>query len=168
MANKPSSPKLSRKEFTTVVMTFLGSIMGVVMGFPLISYIISPATKSQKTDDWISLGALDKYEIGNPTLFSFTRTKVNGWEQTTNSYGMYVLRESETKVKVFSNVCTHLSCRVTWFDDSQTFICPCHDAQFDINGDVIYGPPPKPLVQYSGDEIQIDEEGNLLIHFTEG
>jgi hypothetical protein len=33
---------------------------------------------------------------------------------------------------------------------------------------VISGPPPTPLNQWAGGEIQIDEEGNLLIHFTEG
>ena len=168
MPKKTPSPKLNRREFTTVVMTFLGTIMGAVLGFPLIGYIISPAVKSKKIDDWISLGSLESYPIGIPTLFSFTRTKINGWERTTNSYGLYILRESENNVKVLSNVCTHLSCRVNWVEETQSFDCPCHDAKFDINGDVLYGPPPKPLVQWAGEEIQIDEEGNLLIHFTEG
>jgi len=168
MPRKPSSPKLSRREFTAAVMTFVGSIMGAVIGLPLIGYIISPAVKSKKIDDWISLGLLDGYPIGIPTPFSFTRTKVNGWERTTNSYGVFILRESVNKVKVLSNVCTHLSCRVNWVEETNSYDCPCHDAKFDINGDVIYGPPPKPLVQWADEELQIDEEGNLLIHFTEG
>ncbi len=163
-----TSPKLNRREFTTVVMTFLGSIMGVVIGFPLIGYIISPAIKGKKVDDWVSLGPLANYPLGEPTLYSFTRTKVNGWEQTTNSYGVFVLRESETEVIVLSNVCTHLSCRVSWAPDTQTFNCPCHDAKFDINGQVVYGPPPRPLKKWDKEEKQIDDEGNLLIHFTEG
>jgi len=163
-----TSPKLNRREFTTVVMTFLGSIMGAVIGFPLIGYIISPAIKGKKVDDWVSLGPLANYPLGEPTLFSFTRTKVNGWEQTTNSYGVFILRESEPQVKVFPNVCPHLSCRVNWTPDPQTFNCPCHDAKFDINGQVVYGPPPRPLDQWAGEATQIDEEGNLLIHFTEG
>ncbi len=168
MADKPSSPNLSRKEFAKVVMTFLGSLMGVVTGFPLIGYIIGPATKVQEVDDWISLGNLNNYEIGIPTLFSFTRTKVNGWEQTTSSYGVFIIRDSDSKVRVLSNVCTHLSCRVNWVNETQTFNCPCHDAKFDINGNVISGPPPRPMVQWSGDEIDIDAEGNLLIHLVEG
>ncbi len=165
---KKSSPKLSRREFTAVVTTFLGSVMGVVMGFPLIGYIISPAIKSKEVDDWISLGPLDGYEIGTPKLFSFTRTTVNGWERTTNSYGVYVYRKSADEVKVISNVCTHLSCRVAFHEETQSYDCPCHDAKFDIDGGVIYGPPPRPLAQWAGEEIQIDEQGNLLIHFTEG
>jgi Rieske Fe-S protein len=168
MAKKPSSPNLSRREFAKAITTFLGSIMGVITGFPLIAYIFSPATKVQKLDDWISLGSLEKYPVGTPTLFSFTRTKVNGWEQTTNSYGVFVIRDTESKVRVLSNVCTHLSCRVNWVEETQTFNCPCHDAMFDIEGNVLYGPPPKPMVQWSGEEIEVDEEGNLRIHFTEG
>jgi Rieske Fe-S protein len=163
-----TSSRLSRREFTAIEMGFLGSIMGAVIGLPLIGYIISPVIKAKKIDDWVSLGALENYPIGIPTLFSFTRTKVNGWEQTTNSYGVYILRESESSVKVFSNVCTHLSCRVNWVPETQTFNCPCHDAKFDINGNVVYGPPPRPMDRWGDEEINIDADGNLLIHFTEG
>ncbi|MBC8496087.1 MAG: Rieske (2Fe-2S) protein [Chloroflexi bacterium] len=162
MAKKTSSPSLSRRDFSKIVMTFLGSIMGAIIGLPIIGYIISPALKTQELDDWISLGALDGYPIGTPKLFSFTRSKINGWDRTTNSYGVFVLRKSESELKVLSNVCTHLSCRVRWDEETQAYLCPCHDAQFDINGAIIYGPPPHPMDEY---EFKI-EEGNILIHLT--
>ena len=164
MAKKTTSPNLSRREFTSIVTAFLGSIMGAVVGLPVIGYIISPAMKTKKVDDWVSLGLLEEYPIGTPQLFSFTRTKVNGWEKTTNSYGVFVLRKDENEVKVLSNVCTHLSCRVNWHTDAQEFICPCHDAHFDINGTVLDGPPPRPMDEY---EYKI-EDGNILIHLLEG
>ncbi|MEA3350875.1 MAG: Rieske (2Fe-2S) protein, partial [Chloroflexota bacterium] len=113
---------------------------------------------------WVSLGALDGYPIGTPTLFSFTRTNTNGWERTANSYGVFVLKKSEADIKVYSNVCTHLSCRVNWNENTQEYICPCHDAHFDINGKVLDGPPPRPMDEY---EYKI-EDGNILIHLTEG
>ena len=159
MAEKVKSPKMGRREFTKIVTAFLGSIMGAVMGIPIIGYVIDPALKSQETDEWISLGPLENYPIGIPTPFSFTLTKVNGWERTTISYGAYVLRNSEVELKVLSNRCTHLSCRVTWKEETQTYDCPCHDAKFDIVGEVIYGPPPHPLDEYPH---QV-EEGILLI-----
>lgn len=163
MANKSSSPNLSRRDFSKIVMSFLGSIMGAVVGIPIIGYVISPALKATEIDAWVSLGTLDSYPVGNPKLFSFTRTKVNGWEQTTNSYGVFVVRKSESELNIFSNVCTHLSCRVNWYEDTQAYKCPCHDAQFDINGKVIFGPPPRPMDEY---EHKI-EDGNILIHLTE-
>ena len=166
MVKKVISPTLSRRDFAKVVTAFLGSLMGAIMGIPFVGYIISPAVKGQELDDWVSAGLLENYPVGIPTLFTFTRTKVNGWERTTNSYGVYVLRKADNSVSVLSNVCTHLSCRVTWKEETQSYDCPCHDARFTIDGEVISGPPPRPLDQYH--ETDIDEEGNLLIHLMEG
>jgi len=160
----PESPHLDRRQFVTVVTAFLGSIMGVVVGLPAIGYLLSPATKVQKKDDWIPLGSVESYTVGAPTLFSFTRTTINGWEKTVNSYGAYVVRFSPDQLKVFSNMCTHLSCRVSWKDDVKEYVCPCHDAHFNAQGQVVSGPPPAPLIEY---ETKI-EEGNLFIHLVEG
>jgi len=161
----PKSPHLSRTDFVKTTVGVLGTIMAAVVGLPAIGYLISPATKTQESDAWIELGPLESYPIGTPTLFNFTRSKINGWEKTVNSYGIYILRRSEAEddLLVLSNVCTHLSCRVTWKEDQQEYACPCHDAQFDIDGDVTYGPPPRPLDRY---ETKV-EEGNLYIHFVE-
>jgi Rieske Fe-S protein len=158
---------MSRSDFVKVVTAFLGSIMGLVVGIPAIGYLISPARKASSSDDWIPLGPLESYPEGVPTLFNFTRTKVNGWERTVNSYGVFVIRKAGQEVTVLSNKCTHLSCRVNWIEEEQHFHCPCHDAQFGIDGEVLGGPPPRPLDQYAGEDIKI-EEGNLFIHFTEG
>jgi Rieske Fe-S protein len=159
------SPHLNRKDFVTVTVGTLGTIMGLAIGLPAIVYLISPAAKSHESEAWISAGPVENYPIGIPTLFNFTRTKINGWEKTVNSYGVFILRrsESENDVLALSNVCTHLSCRVNWVEEQQEYACPCHDAQFDINGNVVDGPPPRPLDPY---ETKI-EEGNLFIHFVE-
>jgi len=158
------SPHLDRRQFVAVVTAFLGTVMGVVVGLPAIGYLLSPATKVQKKEAWIPLGPVESYAVGTPTLFSFTRTTVNGWEKTVNSYGAYVVRFSPDQLKVFSNICTHLSCRVTWKEDAQEYVCPCHDAHFDAQGQVLSGPPPAPLIEY---ETKI-EEGNLFIHLVVG
>ena len=164
MRKNPNSSSIDRQGFVKITMTFLGTIMGAVIGLPFINYFISPALKGEASDDWVSLGALESYPIGKPTLFNFTLTKINGWERTSHSYGAYVLRESANKVIVFSNVCTHLSCRVNWQEEEQIYHCPCHDAAFDVHGLVLSGPPPRPLDEY---QTKI-EEGNLYIHLLEG
>lgn len=160
----PRSQHVSRRDFVRVVLTFLGTIMGAVVGLPAIGYLIAPAVKVKRADARIPLGPLENYPAGVPTLFNFTRTKVNGWEKTVNSYGVYVLRGEGDQVKVLSNVCTHLSCRVNWKAEEQQYACPCHAAYFDIDGKVLEGPPPRPLDEF---EAEI-EEGNLFINFVEG
>lgn len=158
------SHNIDRSDFVKVVLAFVGTIMGAVVGLPAIGYLISPAVKSQQKEAWIPLGPLENYPVGTPTLFSFTRTTVNGWEKTVNSYGAYVVRSGENDLKVYSNMCTHLSCRVTWKDEENVYACPCHDAKFSSDGEVLSGPPPKPLSEY---ETKI-EEGELFIHLVEG
>jgi len=158
------SPHLSRNDFVKGVVGVLGTVMGVVIGLPAVAYVLSPALKTSSSDAWIPLGPLENYPIGTPTMFNFTRTKVNGWEKTTNSYGVYVYRKNESETVIFSNVCTHLSCRVNWDEAAQIYACPCHDANFDIDGQVVSGPPPRPMDTY---ESKV-EEGNLYLHFVEG
>ena len=158
------SHHLDRSGFVKIILTVLGSIMGFIMGLPAIVYLISPATRVQESEAWIPLGPLTNYPIGEPTLFNFTRSKINGWEKTVNSYGAYVIRGENDEIQVLSNMCTHLSCRVTWQEEGQDYLCPCHDGHFGKYGEVLSGPPPKPLENY---EAKI-EEGNLFIHFVEG
>ena len=161
MTKYPYVSNLSRRDFVTMVTAVLGSLMGVIIGIPVIGYLISPALKSvQSSNSKVSLGALDNYPRNEPIPFSFTQTKINGWEKSFQSYGVFVLHQSDANVKVISNVCTHLSCRVTWHAENKEFICPCHDARFDNEGNVLSGPPPRPLDTY---QTEIDSKGNLFI-----
>ena len=154
---------ISRRDFVTISVGLMGTIIAAVIGLPAIGYLLSPAISKQKTESWVSLGPLENYPINEPTLFSFTQARLNGWEKTVNSFGVYVLRKNQDDVITYSNVCTHLSCRVTWHPDRQLFICPCHDGQFNEQGDVVAGPPPRPLDRY---ENKI-EDGTLFIHVEE-
>ena len=56
-----------------------------------------------------------------------------------------VVREGE-KLRALSTVCPHLGCRVRWEGDH--FLCPCHNGVFDREGNVVSGPPPRPLDRY--------------------
>jgi cytochrome b6-f complex iron-sulfur subunit len=56
-----------------------------------------------------------------------------------------VLIHTEAGFAALSAVCTHAGCLVNWDAESKRIHCPCHDGFFDLNGNVISGPPPKPL-----------------------
>ncbi len=159
------SHEVQRRDFVNIVLAGVGSVIGLIIGIPAIAYLISPAAKVQEEEAWIPLGPLEVYPLDEPTLFSYTRTKVNGWEKTVNSYGAYVWRfgEGESDLKVYSNMCTHLSCRVTWKEDTSIYLCPCHDGRFNEEGEVVAGPPPKPLFEF---EYKV-EEGELSIKHLE-
>lgn len=139
---------LSRRDFIKATTGIIGGLISAVMGIPAIGYLIGPALQKSDASAWVELGELDKYPLNVPSLFQFTRTKVNGWERTGMSYGVFVVRQTETNVRVFSNICTHLGCHVNWHPDVQHYISPCHDGHFDILGKNISGPPPRPLDEF--------------------
>lgn len=51
----------------------------------------------------------------------------------------------ETGLIFYSPVCTHLGCYINWDNNRKEFLCPCHGGRYNIEGQVIAGPPPKPL-----------------------
>jgi menaquinol-cytochrome c reductase iron-sulfur subunit len=161
------SPHISRNEFVKIVVGAVGTLIGAVIALPAVGYLIKPAVDSMRAntgDSWIPAGPLDNFEIGKPELFSFTRSKVNGWERTTTSYGVYILRQNETETKAMSNICTHLSCRVTFSEERQEYLCPCHDAQFTIDGQIVRGPQPRPMDEFPTKV----ENGTLFFNYLEG
>jgi len=160
MSESHSSSRLNRREFALIVSSVVGSIMGAMLGLPIIGYFVGPSLKASAAEGTVSLGPLENYPVGEPKLFTFTRTQKNGWETSSKSYGVFVLRDDESNVTVYSNVCTHLGCRVNWDSDQELYACPCHEARFDIHGDVLFGPPPRPMDVL---EHEIDAEGNLQI-----
>ena len=159
-----SSKRMSRRDFVKVVTATLSSIMGAALGIPAISYLIDPALKVQSGEAWIPLGPAEDFPVGTPQPFSFTRSNINGWEKTVNSYGGFVYRKTESTLIVLSNRCTHLSCSVNWNEATKEYICPCHDAHFGPEGEVLSGPPPHELDRYKAKV----EEGNLFILFKKG
>lgn len=155
MKNSP----LNRRDFIKGTAAAIGALIGALIGIPSIVYLLSPSLRAEEDSDSIALGPLENYPIGVPTRFDFTRTKVNGWERTSVNYGLYVVRKSENEFRVFSDICTHLGCRVSWHPDVQHYISPCHDGHFDIVGNNISGPPPRPLDEF----ITNIEDGNLFV-----
>ena len=59
--------------------------------------------------------------------------------------GPVMLEKAEKEVRAFSAICTHLGCTVQWHPEEKKFICPCHQGVYDFNGNVMSGPPPRPL-----------------------
>jgi menaquinol-cytochrome c reductase iron-sulfur subunit len=165
MAHASPETGLSRRGFVAGVVGVLGGIIAAVVGLPAVGYLLSPGLKGagSSKEAWQPLGLVDDLVVGEPRLFSFTQTSQVGWERTAKSYGVYVLRKPDDSYDVFSNVCTHLSCRVSYKPDLEQYVCPCHDGHFAKDGSIVSGPQPRGL---DGFEYKV-EDGTLLIYLAE-
>ena len=86
------------------------------------------------SDAIIEAGAVDKFTPHSVT--AFVRGK------------FYLCRLEDGGFLAVSRKCTHLGCTVPWQDKEKRFICPCHASVFDIRGEVISPPAPRPLDIY--------------------
>ena len=57
----------------------------------------------------------------------------------------YLVRLADGGFLALHRQCTHLGCSVPWDETSGRFKCPCHASVFDLRGDVLAPPAPRPL-----------------------
>lgn len=157
---KKSDYMIGRREFVGGVVGLIGAIMSAVIGLPVIGYIIAPALKQSSGEEWITLGPASALEPGVPAPFTFSRLKEVGWRRTMINRTVYAVTNDGANTKVFSDACTHLSCKVHWDQERNAFICPCHDGVFDKEGNVISGPPPEPLHRF---EAKIENDQLMIL-----
>lgn len=143
-----SSKEVGRRKFLSGIIGVVAGAVTFLVGLPAIGFLISPGLKKQNEDKWLTLGPVSSLQPGVPTGFPFSRRIKDGWVESTQTGVAYAVAGEGENVKVFSNVCTHLSCRVNWNEERQGFFCPCHDGLFGADGAVLAGPPPRPLDQF--------------------
>ncbi len=72
-----------------------------------------------------------------------------------------VAEEGDDPIAVFDALCTHAGCLVDTYDRSrERLVCPCHDSEFDLDGEPLSGPALLPLPRYGavleGDVLTVD------------
>mgnify|MGYP001578400200 CR=1 FL=1 len=71
-----------------------------------------------------------------------------------------VFQDAQSKVRALSAKCTHEGCTVQYSAGESVIWCACHNGRFDLDGRVLAGPPPRPLVPF---KVQRDNDGNISI-----
>jgi cytochrome b6-f complex iron-sulfur subunit len=60
-----------------------------------------------------------------------------------------VVRTAAKDYRALSSICTHSEiCQVEWDARREQVVCPCHRSAYDVFGNVLHGPPPRPLRTY--------------------
>ena len=66
-----------------------------------------------------------------------------------------LIRAADGQYYAYEQKCTHLTCPVYYSKSDDRLECPCHEGGFDVHtGNVLYGPPPRPL-----DQIKLEMRG---------
>jgi menaquinol-cytochrome c reductase iron-sulfur subunit len=136
----------ARRRVLSLLAGTIVTITGAGIIAPLAGMFLSPLFR-RRDELWLDLGELSDVAPDAPTKFVYKYVRMDGWFEKTIYGTAYVVHDG-TELVALSNICTHLGCGVRWDVDRKRFVCPCHNGMFDRNGDVLSGPPPKPLRRF--------------------
>ena len=131
VATKPSRRSFLNKIWIALGLVALAEVVAVVFAF-----LRSNKSKAREADSeaMVSAGVASKFEPNSVTAFVRGR--------------FYLARLEDGGFLALSRKCTHLGCTVPWVEKEMKFACPCHASAFDITGEVISSPAPRPLDIY--------------------
>lgn len=73
-----------------------------------------------------------------------------------------IIHTEDNKIRAMSATCTHLDCTVQYKKDEKIILCACHNGKYDLYGNNVSGPPPRPLAKFNvvikNDEIIVSKE----------
>ena len=166
MAKKNTeSNSITRRNFFKKSTIGLGSLLTVMIGYPLISSIVTQS-KSIIKGVFSKIGLIKEIPnsfspVKNPTKKNFTLEQQDAYVTFKEPEDIWVVKKSEEDLKVFSPICPHLGCRYGWDSDRKLFVCPCHNSVYTIEGDVVSGPAPRGLDTLP----QEVKNGNLYVKY---
>ena len=136
----PASPTAPRRDFLASVLVagtaVPAALGGVAMG---LRYVLPPSKKALAE---LLMCRADEVAPGESKIFDnvlgnriclLRDSDVPPPGETAETYRPY---------KAFSLRCSHLGCFAHWEGGVRKFVCPCHNAVFNENGEVVAGPPP--------------------------
>jgi cytochrome b6-f complex iron-sulfur subunit len=131
VATEPSRRSFLNKLWIGLGLVALAEVVAVVFAF-----LRSNKSKAREADSdaMVTAGAVSKFKPNSVTAFVRGR--------------FYLARLEDGGFLALSRKCTHLGCTVPWVEKEMKFACPCHGSAFDITGDVIHSPAPRPLDIY--------------------
>lgn len=154
----PLEEGITRRNFFAIAGVSLIGIISFFTAIPLVVYAIVPALR-REAGRWIEIGNAAGFHPGMPSKATASMVVKDGWAMVKKSQNLFVIKDESGQFVIFSSICTHLGCGVKWDGENKQFLCPCHNGIFDINGNVIAGPPPEPLIRL---DYKV-AEGKLLV-----
>lgn len=137
----------SRRRFLTYGVGAVGTVIALGYVGAAAKFLEPPAASAETLKE---VGKVSDFEVGVPKLVTY---------QGNSEEGVYVLNSGDEGWVALDFHCTHLQCAVNYVDAAKKFMCPCHGGTYDIKGNNLSGPPPRPLhrrvIKVQGDSVRV-------------
>ena len=143
-----NTKKPGRRKFLDYLLgTSVGATLAAIL-YPVIKFMTPPEV-IESAQNSVVAGKAKEVAANSGVIFKFG-----------NKPGI-LIRTQSGELKAFSAVCTHLDCIVQYRPDTKQIWCACHNGQYNLSGQNVGGPPPRPLEEYvvntRGDDIVVSK-----------
>ena len=139
----------------------LGAAGVMAVALPVVGFAVAPIF-DRPEETWEGVGSPDDYTSDTYRQAVITIVDGVGDSGKTTVYirqGSADLDEDPNQYIAISTRCAHLGCPVRFVQAAGNFICPCHGGVYDFEGQVIGGPPVRPLDRFqtriTGDTLEV-------------
>jgi cytochrome b6-f complex iron-sulfur subunit len=133
---RPRAGTVGRRSFLDALLGIGFVATAVSFFYPIWRYIVPPTLAEPITDSVVA-GKVTEFKPNSGAVLKF------------GSKPAILVRTSEGEFKAFNAVCTHLDCTVQFKSETSQIWCACHNGLYDLSGNVVSGPPPRPLETFT-------------------
>jgi cytochrome b6-f complex iron-sulfur subunit len=135
---------MNRRRFLKSLLTVLGTTLFAAFIYPLVRFLTPPSGEAE----------------GKKVVIKRSEIPAGSAKDiVVNNIPSIIINTPDKGFIVLSKICTHLGCLVEYDKNKSRLLCPCHAGVYSLDGNVVSGPPPKPLrkfpVKVEGEEILI-------------
>jgi cytochrome b6-f complex iron-sulfur subunit len=127
----PAVPAPPRRSFLRLAWLGVGAAALGEAAWIVASFLKPRPKAVPNAGSLVVAGPMESFAPGSVTAFPAGR--------------FYLVRLADGGFLALHRQCTHLGCSVPWDEASGRFACPCHASLFDLRGDVLAPPAPRPL-----------------------
>lgn len=141
---------ITRRRVFEVATQAIGGAAGAAVLLPAVGFAVAPLF-DQVEITWEPVGSPGDFEPDTYKPRVITLVENIGEAGKTTVYlrqGSPDLDESPDEYIAVSTRCAHLGCPVRFVEAAGNFICPCHGGVYGFQGEVIGGPPVRPLDRF--------------------
>jgi menaquinol-cytochrome c reductase iron-sulfur subunit len=153
---KPDPPgyfegeSMTRRRAFNVLVQALGGAAGAVIVLPAVGFSLAPIFEEEEVS-WEGVGSTSDFTSDTYRPVVTTIVDDVGASGKTTAYvrrGSKQLDEDPRSFIAVSNRCAHAGCPTRFVEAAGNFICPCHGGVYGFRGEVIGGPPVRPLDRF--------------------
>jgi cytochrome b6-f complex iron-sulfur subunit len=135
---------MNRRRFLKSLLALLGTTLFASFIYPLARFLAPPSGEAE----------------GKKVIIKRSEIPAGSAKDiVVNNIPSIIINTPDKGFIVLSKICTHLGCLVEYDKTKSRLLCPCHAGVYSLDGNVVSGPPPKPLrkfpVKVEGEEILI-------------